>query len=351
MPLVTIVIPTRNRVALLMQAVASALQQSCRSIEIIVVDEASEDGTAALLRERYPSVKVIRHDTARGPSAARNRGVSEASGDYILFLDDDDLLHPEHLESLLRETNALKSGEFVVSGRWRYFSKDPSGIRLGPIVSRREEKASAAKLLEFLDIAGEGSTCGPVVLWPRQVFERVQWDEELFTNGDVDFFGRTILAGYHIVGRPVGMAYYRQHSLERVAGTPSLRSVTSSTRFWIKWSALMDAHPQRDLFKKVVQTAFMSLMLAWSQYEDGSEWIPQLRDAYRRWGGERLFIPNPPRNPVKRVAIITALRLGGPLAVGRLLGMKSRRYGEAGHLATPSSSEDLDDVRAIAAFA
>src|SRR6185437_5674481 len=102
----------------------------------------------------------------------------------------------------------------------------------------------------------------------------------------------------------------------------------SGTRFRMKWSALMDAHPQRDLFKKAMQTGFMSLMLSWSQYEDGAEWIPQLRDAYRRWGGERLFVPNPPRNPAKRFAINAALRLGGPLAVGRLLGMKSRRSGE-----------------------
>ena len=99
-PLVSVVIPTYNRAALLADALASVDAQvgtgSLFEVEIVVVDDASSDETAAVV-QRHPSVRYIRHSTNRGGSAARNTGIAASTGSLIAFLDDDDLWLPNKL--------------------------------------------------------------------------------------------------------------------------------------------------------------------------------------------------------------------------------------------------------------
>ena len=96
-PLVSVVIPTHDRRDFLLEAIESVQGQTYKSHEIIVVDDGSTDGTGQTIRERAPGVRVIRQPH-RGVSAARNRGIREARGDYIAFLDSDDLWLPRKLE-------------------------------------------------------------------------------------------------------------------------------------------------------------------------------------------------------------------------------------------------------------
>jgi glycosyltransferase involved in cell wall biosynthesis len=99
---VSIVIPTRNRSVLLSKALRSALRQERVEFEIIVVDEASTDDTPALLASiQDPRVRVLRHETARGLSGARNSGAEHARGEWLGFLDDDDLWAPDKLNRQL----------------------------------------------------------------------------------------------------------------------------------------------------------------------------------------------------------------------------------------------------------
>jgi glycosyltransferase involved in cell wall biosynthesis len=95
---VSVVIPTRNRSQLLALAIESALDQRGVELEVIVIDEASTDGTSAIVnRLADPRVRLIRHDAPLGKSAARNRGIAEARGAWIAFLDDDDIWAPDKL--------------------------------------------------------------------------------------------------------------------------------------------------------------------------------------------------------------------------------------------------------------
>ena len=101
-PQVSVVIPTRNRRALLERALASALRQRHVQVEVIVVDEASGDGTAAYLHDLgEPRVSTIRHEAPRGVAAARNEGLARASAPWIAFLDDDDIWAPDKLAAQL----------------------------------------------------------------------------------------------------------------------------------------------------------------------------------------------------------------------------------------------------------
>lgn len=95
--LVSVVVPTRNRASLVTEAVASVLVQTRPADEILVVDDGSDDDTAARLAEQFADRLRILRTPPLGVSAARNTGVRHARGDWVAFLDSDDLWSPDKL--------------------------------------------------------------------------------------------------------------------------------------------------------------------------------------------------------------------------------------------------------------
>ena len=96
-PLVSVIIPTYNRATLVVEAVASALAQTYRDFEVLVVDDGSTDGTLKALAPFLGEVKLLRLSRRRGVSAARNLGIRAARSRWLAFLDSDDLWLPEKL--------------------------------------------------------------------------------------------------------------------------------------------------------------------------------------------------------------------------------------------------------------
>lgn len=117
-PDVTVVIPTRNRATILAGALASALGQRDVAIEVIVIDDGSTDDTPALLaRISDDRLNIIRQQTSRGVSAARNHGLRRARGEWVAFLDDDDLWAPDWLATAVGVGRQASAG-LVYGGRW-----------------------------------------------------------------------------------------------------------------------------------------------------------------------------------------------------------------------------------------
>lgn len=109
---VSVVIPTFDRAERVERAACSALAQTVPPFEVVIVDDGSTDGTAQRLAQRLPAVRVLRQANA-GVSAARNRGVESARGDWIALLDSDDEWLPDKLE---RQIAALaRAPEFRVA--------------------------------------------------------------------------------------------------------------------------------------------------------------------------------------------------------------------------------------------
>lgn len=98
-PLVSVIIPTRNRVKLLSRSVASVLGQSYQNLELIVINDASTDDSSEVLATITDSrLRIINHVTNKGAAAARNVGISMARGEFIAFQDDDDVWLVHKLE-------------------------------------------------------------------------------------------------------------------------------------------------------------------------------------------------------------------------------------------------------------
>ena len=130
--LVSIIIPTYNRWSYLQMTIDSVLAQTYPHIEIIVVDDGSTDLTAEGLNRYGSRIRVI-HQANQGGTAARNTGINAATGDYLTFLDHDDLMFPTKLERQIALLEAHP--EFGAAHcRWQYI--DPHGDvldRIGPL--------------------------------------------------------------------------------------------------------------------------------------------------------------------------------------------------------------------------
>jgi glycosyltransferase involved in cell wall biosynthesis len=94
----SIVIPVHNGERFLRSAISSALEQSRKADEIVLVDDASTDGTAEIAKSYGDKINYYYNDKATGFADAWNRAVSMATGDFVIILHQDDLLHPEYLE-------------------------------------------------------------------------------------------------------------------------------------------------------------------------------------------------------------------------------------------------------------
>ena len=111
---ISVIIPSYNRATVVHQAIESVLAQSCRPNEVIVVDDGSSDGTLEVLN-KYRNEIVIVRQTNQGASAARNAGLAIATGDWISFLDSDDIWYPNRIAILLRDIHATEAGVHVAN--------------------------------------------------------------------------------------------------------------------------------------------------------------------------------------------------------------------------------------------
>lgn len=146
-PTVTVVIPTRNRCGLLKETIARVFAQTYTQWELIVVDDASEDGTATWLSSLTDDrVQVIRFDQRSERTRARNTGLAIARGPYILFLDDDDLLS---VDALRVHVDALEAFPAAVMSIGGYVMFDEFGARRTYRSARRLRVANVFQDLLF----------------------------------------------------------------------------------------------------------------------------------------------------------------------------------------------------------
>jgi glycosyltransferase involved in cell wall biosynthesis len=134
MSLISVVIPTYNRSEYIQRAVQSVLLQTYSDLEVIIIDDGSDDDTVPVVNELVrtdPRVRLIEHSLRKGAQAARNTGIRAAQGEWIAFLDSDDQWLPHSLEIRLKV--AREEGSKVVHSECYVIREDgnvkPLGVR------------------------------------------------------------------------------------------------------------------------------------------------------------------------------------------------------------------------------
>ncbi|NPB08718.1 MAG: glycosyltransferase [Thermodesulfobacteria bacterium] len=193
-PLVSVIIPTFNRAKFLKEAVQSVLDQDYRPLELIVVDDGSTDETARLLTS-YP-LRLVRRAENRGVASARNAGLRHARGEFVAFLDSDDLWLPEKIRRQVEfflahpEAVAVQTEEIWIR----------RGRRVNP--RKRHRKPSGF----FFDRALELCLVSPSgIMLRREVLEEIgPFDEEFPVCEDYELWLR-LLARYpvHLLPEPL----------------------------------------------------------------------------------------------------------------------------------------------------
>jgi len=116
-PQVSVVVPTRNRSVMLKRTLEAILRQEGVDLEVIVVDEACEDDTVAMITALSdPRVSMVHHDAPRGLPAARNSGLTRATAKWVAFCDDDDTWAPTKLAAQLAALDATPGAGWCTSG-------------------------------------------------------------------------------------------------------------------------------------------------------------------------------------------------------------------------------------------
>jgi len=132
---VSVIIPTYNRAALVQEAVAAVLAQTYRDFELLVVDDGSTDGTLEALAPFAGRIKVLPLSQRRGVAAARNAGIAAAQGEWLAFLDSDDLWLPEKLARQMAFMAARP--QFLLTQTEEIWVR--RGVRVNPRPSHRKE--------------------------------------------------------------------------------------------------------------------------------------------------------------------------------------------------------------------
>jgi glycosyltransferase involved in cell wall biosynthesis len=204
---VSVVIPTYNCAALLPRAIRSAYAQRLPAREVIVVDDGSTDGTAAVLRGLAPSLPdnfVYRSKPNGGEASGRNRGVSLATGDFIAFLDQDDVWLPDKLDEQL---GLFRRDPSLALTFTAYHRDSPAGRTLVDV--RTWDSRPEAVLRRLF----QGCCITPsTVVVRRDVLARVgPFDESLWLGCDWDMWLRIAASGHHIGYLPEPLTDYLWH--------------------------------------------------------------------------------------------------------------------------------------------
>ncbi|ERT04733.1 glycosyl transferase 2 family protein [Lyngbya aestuarii BL J] len=206
---VSVILCTYNRISMLEEALQSILNQEFDgAVKIILIDDNSSDGTSEIISHKYPEVCLISLKDNVGPYVARNRGLSEAKGKYIAFLDSDDLWQPKYLVTQILALEG-QARSFSVSAIIQWDTvKDSKILRLQKPDLQKFTSPIHSLLVRSSFIYSPSS-----VVLRREVFEEIGlFDESYRIGSDQEFYSRCLIYGYQPIFTEQPLVIVRKHN-------------------------------------------------------------------------------------------------------------------------------------------
>jgi glycosyltransferase involved in cell wall biosynthesis len=272
-PIISTVIPTRNRPLLVERAVKSVLAQTFKEIEVIVMIDGSDASTRAVLAEiDDPRLKCVELPIPGGAAAARNAGVSEAVGEWIAFLDDDDEWLPQKLERQIEVANRSQYEFPIIASRLT--ARSPKGDYIRPTrFLSLSEPISEYLLARNSLFQGEGLIQTSVLLTKKKLLQQVPFRTDLQRHQDWDWLLRVsnlATVGIDFVSEPLAI-WYVDEKRKTVSGTSNWRNSLA----WL--------HENKNLVTPRAYAAFIMVEVAAQASQEGEwqEFLPLLSEAIK----------------------------------------------------------------------
>lgn len=310
-PIVSIVIPTFNRSAMLKEAVDSCLNQRLADIEIIIVDDGSTDATAQVVVSQMEGPRARARlqyfrQANQGAASARNYGLRVAAGQFVQFLDSDDLLGPAKID---------KQVEVLLSEAGRDAS---CCVCLGRLVDRADvgvsgagqrigvHRNTAAELIRELCTRQVHVVQTAAPLWRREFLLGQQgWREDISLGDDLEYHARLLAAASDVRFVNEELFYVREHAGDRLS---TVRPTVSAVESQVKARrSVHESASRAGLWDERTQAAFLHAMR--TIYANALETRDQqLIAGLERWLWE---IASAPKSRLGMKAIISARRVLG----------------------------------------
>jgi GT2 family glycosyltransferase len=205
-PFISIVIPTHNRREKLTRLVESIIGSAYpqENIEIVIVDDASTDGTFVSIQSKFPEIRILRNQSERFPSECRNIGIKKSRGDFVFFLDDDNVIDENTINELVNSTVKYRGVGLV--GPIAYYEKTPEKIFCagGKLQYPLLIPANMLQGNNKKDVVDEVIQCDYVpnaFMVKKDILEHVGFFDERFSIGweEADFAWRLRKRGLRII--------------------------------------------------------------------------------------------------------------------------------------------------------
>jgi glycosyltransferase involved in cell wall biosynthesis len=275
--LVSVIIPTFNAQDTIGETIRSVLDQEYEQIELIIVDDGSEDQTRDILSNL--KIGFYRQEN-KGACAARNLGITKSEGSYIQFLDGDDLLAPNkiasQMEALRSDTNA------IANGRWgRFYTDDPwtENIAWGPDKSLQRDLDAASWLCQ--------NHMSQTACWltPRHLIEKAgTWDQSLTQNQDGEFFTRVLKHAEKVIYTVEAKVYYRSNQSDTVSkNARKLENIRSRYKACESFEQVLLSMENSERTRKAIANKYQHFVFG--AYPNGKEYVQRAEKKIQIYGG------------------------------------------------------------------
>lgn len=210
-PRISIIMATYNRAHLIETSLDSILNQTFKDWECIIIDDGSSDHTSVTIKsyiEKDDRLLYFKRseEYVKGLSGCRNMGLDKARGDYYIFFDDDDIVHPQNLEINLSYLLTSKK-TFCNYQKQPFYKKEPEILKLNGSIET--EDFNTDHLESF--VTGHRPIASCTVLWDKKCFDNNRFNENLHYAEEWECYGRILLSGFEGVSTDEVLYFNRKH--------------------------------------------------------------------------------------------------------------------------------------------
>ena len=257
-PLISICIPTYNAEKYIEETLNSILAQTYSNIELIVVNDGSTDNTCQIVRSINDNRITILSTTNGGASKARNIAYQKAQGEFIMFMDSDDLISSDFLEKQL--FLIINHADCIAISSWgRFYRPDRADFKL--FHELLPEPHDFEGWITSYWYQNKHNTPPGRLLIPRKIIERAGlWNEDLTLNDDFEFFTRIAYCATKLIPNPDSLYYYRSGIGGLSSANDEKAYLSLLKSFELSFNLVLSKFGQNQLVKKACANLWQSFI-------------------------------------------------------------------------------------------